>query len=146
MSGRRNTAIWNTLGRLGLAARAAVLGAVVVVAFAAVAPVAHRIAPSDGVTAAAVAAAACWTGGVLALVVASLCRGPAAILYHALLGTLARAVPPLLLGLAAHFRAPSLIEAGVAFYLVVFYLVALTTETIMTLAQVPSGPNSSKVI
>jgi hypothetical protein len=125
----------NNLRRLGLAARAAALVGMAVVAGAIAAPVAWRLGGWAGVAAAAAADGVCLAGGVVALICAHLLRGPRNALPALLTGMTARTGIPLIALLVAHLRGGPLAEAGLLYYVLVFYPVVLTAETILSLPQ-----------
>jgi len=83
---------------------------------------------SAGLTAAAVAGAVCWFGGILGLAVASQFTGRQAA-NGALLATLIRMVPPLLFGIAVLSQQSSLLKAGVLEMAICYYLFGLAIET-----------------
>lgn len=146
MSGSRMTNIWNRLSRLGVLAQAGLVSGVVLCVWLVVAPLAYRVSPSMGLVASATAAGICLVGAALALASAALLRGPSAAMQRMLLGMFARALLPLLLGVALHVKVPALADAGMIFYLLVFYLATLVTETLVMLAQVPRSHTPGKPI
>ncbi len=129
-----------------LAVRAAGLTIVVVLLYAAVAPVGWHLRGPTGLTAAAAAAGVCWLGATLALVVSHLLRGPSAALYGLLFGMALRMGVPMIAALILHVRRGALAEAGVLYYLLVFYPVTLGVETALSLPKIepasrpPEGP------
>ncbi len=143
MAGSRNAIIWNKVGRLGLIAQSTLVSAVVVAVWALVAPVAYSISGVWGLIAAGAGAGVCWLGAQLAVAIASLFRGPEAVLQRVLLGMLARTMIPLVLGVALHFKFPSLADAGVVAYLLLFYFVTMATDTMLTLTQIPSSSRAT---
>ena len=144
MPGSRNTIIWSKLGRLGLAGHSGLVSGVVLVAWAVLAPVAYEISGTRGPIAAAAGAAVCLFGAELALAVGSLFRASAVAMAALAFGAFARMLLPLLLGVILHLQVPSLAEAGMIYYLLIFYLATLATETTLTLARIPSVPASHK--
>ena len=141
------TIFWNRLSRLGVLAQAGRRergGAVRVAGRGALGFQASRA--SMGLVASATAAGICLVGAALALAIAALLRGPSAAMYGWLLGMFARALLPLLLGVALHFKVPALADAGMIFYLLIFYLATLVTETLVMLAQVPRSHTPGKPI
>lgn len=132
---------------MGLAAQAGLLAAVVLVAWLLVAPLAYAFSGSAGVVAAAVGAGVCFVGGGLALSIAGLLNHSSAAMVSLALAMLARTLIPLVLGVALHRAVPLLAGAGMIFYLLVFYMVALATETALMLAKVPpSGVAPGKAL
>jgi len=138
------------LGKLqqgGLLLQSAVLGLVVAVAYGLVAPVAGYLAGGGGLTAAAVAAAFCLGGASVALLMAHLFRGPNGALAGVLLGMAARMVIPLGGGYACHANGGPLAEAGLLYYLLVFYPITLALETWLSLPETkPAGEYSGASI
>src|SRR5262245_21564409 len=120
MAANRSTTAWNRLAGLGLAAQAGLVAASIVVAAAIAAPVANALAGPIGVWAVAVAAGACLLGAVLALVTSALFPSPDAVMQRMALTMLSRTMIPLLLGVAVHFKSPTLADAGMIYYLLGF--------------------------
>jgi hypothetical protein len=138
----------NRLQNQGLAIRATVLGVVVLAEYALVVPVAVHIGGMMSLVAAAVSGALCLTGATLALIASHMLRGPQ-LAIHALLVSMAlRLGVPLGAAVALHFRGGPLAEAGILYYLLVFYPVTLSVETAISLPLVReatgSGPRPSK--
>jgi len=121
------------LRNLSLAARSTILVTVAVTLYALLAPTAFFFGGVAGLWAAAAAAAMCLGGAGIALVISYLLRSPARALCGMLLGTAARMAIPLGFGLAAHLRGGPLAEAGLLYYLLVFYPVTLAVETALSL-------------
>jgi hypothetical protein len=144
MPGSRNTIAWSKLGRLGLAGHAGVVSGVVLAVWVMLAPVAYEISGVRGPLAAAVGAAVCLFGAELALAITSLFRATAVGMVALALGMLARMLLPLLLGAMLHLQMPSLAEAGMIYYVLIFYLATLATETTLSLARIPAVPASRK--
>jgi hypothetical protein len=146
MSVSQNTMIWDRLGRMGLAARCCLLSGMALIAWTISAPLAYSTRGSTGLIAAAVAAGVCWFGAVVTLPVASLLRGPTAMMYGVALTMLARTMLPLMLGVALHFSLPSLAKGGMIYYLLAFYLIMLAVETVLSVARIPHSTSSQKAI
>jgi hypothetical protein len=128
----RGKGFWfQRLGQLTLLQRVAVVLLVMVVAYGAVGPLAWYCSGSAGAVAAAVALLFCLLGGLVALVLSDVFRGPQMVLQRVLLGTLLRMGIPLGMTLMVYVRGGPLVEAGFAYYVVVFYLVMLAVETVM---------------
>ncbi len=149
MSGSEETGALGRLARrsgswsFGL--RLLVLTAVVVVAYPVLAGVATARRGSSTWQSAALAAAICWFGALLALVFSDWLRGPQAAHYALLLGLLVRTGCPLTAVVIA-IRTSSRLEAvGFVGLVLGFYFVTLVTETLLTLSQVSSGPGVAKV-
>jgi hypothetical protein len=115
-------AIWffNVRNR-GLASRATVLAGVAAVAAGIAAPVAWRIGGGAGVTAAAAAAGMCLAGAGVALTAAHLLRGPRNVWAALLVGMAARTGIPLIAALAVQLWGGPLAEAGLLYYVLIFY-------------------------
>ena len=128
-----------------LAARGGLLGLAVLVFYVAVAPVAFFIGSMSGLWAAAVAAMVCLVGAAVALAISHLLRSPEHALYGVLFGMAARMCIPLASGLLLHLCGGALAEAGVLYYLLVFYPLTLGVETMLSLPGVESGNRCSSV-
>jgi hypothetical protein len=90
--------------------------------------------------AAGVAATFCLLGGALALVAGDIVRGADRALHQMLIGTALRMAVPLGLCVSVYWRGGPLVDAGLAYYLIGFYLVMLTLETVLML---PAGPTKT---
>lgn len=123
------------LQRGGFLLQWAVLGLAVAVAFALVGPVAWYLAGPLGLTAAAVAAGLCLVGATVALLSVHLFRGPSVAVAGVLLGMAARMVIPLGGGFVLHTHGGPLAEAGLLYYLLVFYPITLALETWLSLPE-----------
>jgi hypothetical protein len=136
---------WVNLRSRSLAARAVFLGLFVAGFFALLAPLVAWWRGAAGVGAAAVAAAACLAGAGTALLVSD--RLPRA--QHALVGLLlamgARMGIPLALAAGCLVCGGALVEAGVLFYLLIFYPLTLGVETALSLAPPAPRVPGSKV-
>jgi hypothetical protein len=142
MSGTQKRTLRERLHRLGWFAQAGLVAGVVLVAWFVLAPLAFAISGYAGMIAAAVGGLVCLAGAELALALASLFRGPAAAMYALAVGMLARTIVPMLLGVALHLSVPRLAAAGMIFYLLIFYVVALATETVLLVAKIPPATAS----
>ena len=125
--------IWAESAGRRLALRGGVLGLAVAVLAAVLLPVAGWMDGGAGVAAAAVAAAVCMSGAAGALGISHLLRGPELALPSLLLGMAARTGLPLLLAIVIQFRGGPLADAGFLYYLLVFYPVTLSLETVLSL-------------
>ncbi|MBI3836304.1 MAG: hypothetical protein HY288_00025 [Planctomycetia bacterium] len=134
--------VWNRLALLGLAGQAAVVSGIVAIVWLLAAPVAYEISGVRGLVTAACGATVCLIGAQLALFITSLFRGSSAAMYALVLAMLARTIIPLLLGVVLHRQVPALAQAGIIFYLLVFYMATLATETVLMLAHVQSSSTS----
>jgi hypothetical protein len=128
------------LRRQGWGAQSAVLALAVLAVYGVVAPVAKHLDGLRGLGAAAVAAGLCLLGAGSALVAGRRLRGPNDVLLRLLVGMPLRMGLPLAIGLMCHFRGGVLAEAGLLYYLLVFYPVTLGVETTLSLpsAERPS--------
>jgi hypothetical protein len=144
MSGSQKSTLRDQVSRLGILAQGGLLAGVLLVGLLPVAPVAYAISGSAGVIAATVAAGLCLAGAEFALIATVPFSGrPSAAMYSLTVGMLARALIPLMFGVALHLRVPWLADAGMVFYLLIFYMVALATETALMLAKIPPTTASS---
>jgi hypothetical protein len=116
-----------------LAARSILLGSVVAVLYGLVAPIAFSLGGTTALVAAGAAAGLCLLGAGLALVISHSLRKPKYALYGVLLGTAVRTGIPLGLGLTLFTLGGTLVQAGLMYYLLVFYLVTLGVETFLSL-------------
>lgn len=146
MAGSRNTILWNRLACLGLLGQAGLVAAVSAGIWLIISPLAYQLSGAAGLAAAAVGGGICFMGAALALILAVPFPGPDAVMHRMALGMLARALVPLSLGVALHFKAPALAQAGMVFYLLVFYMATLAMETLLMLAQVPRASATDKSI
>jgi hypothetical protein len=124
---------------LGLTTRSALLGLTVAALLVVVLPLAWLVTGPAGLLAAPVAAGICLLGAVLALIVSHLLREPRVALYGMLFAMLFRMGIPLTFAVTVHLRGGALAEAGVLYYLLVFYPVTLAVETALSLP----GPQAS---
>jgi hypothetical protein len=124
--------------------RTAVLGLVPLPVLLAIAPIAVHYAGIAGLAAAAVAAVLCLAGACPALVICNRLRKPNEALAGLLAGTLVRMGVPLMFGLAIHFCGGPLAEAGLIYYLLIFYLVTLAAGTVLALPVKPKPATRRK--
>ncbi len=145
--GAHSVATWLAdLRNRSIAARGTFLGLVVLGLYALVAPVAGFFCGGPaGIWAAAAAALLCLAGAGLALVVSHALREPNHALYGMLLGMAARMGIPLGFGLVCHLQGGALAEAGLLYYLLVFYPVTLGVETALSLPRNERPASSSDV-
>lgn len=139
MSTRGMNSWFEQLRNRGVAVKTAVLAIVVLVVFMVAAPVVFHISGTTGVTAAGLAATACLLGAAIALLAGQRVQGPEHALAALLVGMIARMGVPLIIGLVTHLRGGPLAEAGLLYYLLIFYPVTLTIEVALTLRQRPSA-------
>lgn len=127
-----------------LAVRATFLLAAVVVLYVMVLPAALVCGGDGGLRASGFAALACLVGAEIALVVSRLLRAPQQALWALLLGMTARMGVPLIFGLVVQLTGGPLAEAGLLFYLLVFFPVILAVETTLSLPQTKSAQRCTK--
>ncbi len=142
MSGGRTTILRDKLRNLGLAGHAILVGAVIGLAWLAAAPVAYALSGPQGPWAAAVAAVVCLSGALVAVATTSLVRGPGAAMHSLVLGMLARALLPLLIGVVLVIKVRWLAETGMIVYLLLFYLATLVVETAVAICQLSNTAKS----
>lgn len=95
-----------------------------------------------GAVASLAAAGCCWGGGLAAIAADQGLISRGRLRAAMLAGAGLRLVPPIALAVAARLQAAGLWEAGLAYYLAVFYIVVLSTETITRLPlrlETPQG-------
>ena len=129
--------------RTSLAARGAQLLALMALSFAVISPLAYYLSGAQGLAASAVAAGTCLVAGVGALTLASLFPGRNTVAVGVLAGGLVRMAVPLVVVLVVYTRGGMLVEAGMVYYMLAYYFIALIVETGMVLRQFPprlSGP------
>ncbi|MCH2124661.1 MAG: hypothetical protein MK165_07710 [Pirellulaceae bacterium] len=101
-------------------------------------PIAWATMGASGLVAAVVANLACLSGGVIALWVCGRFTEPTAVVASILLGTLIRMGLPLTVFMATYLRGGMVVDGGLVFYLLFFYLVMLFVETKLIVAQFSS--------
>jgi len=121
------------LRSLDFPARFRVLTAVVALAGTMVIPVGLAAAGPMGAAAALAAGGICLFSGLVALLLAELCRSPELFLWGVLGGMAIRMVLPLGAAALVYYRVEGLANAGFVYYLIPFYLIVLATETVLTL-------------
>lgn len=121
------------LRNCGVSIRLAVLTVVVLAAYCLTAPVAARLGGAEALKAAALAAGLCLIGAASALLIGDRLRGPHGALASLWLGMILRMGVPLTAGLIIHLHGGPLAQAGLLWYLVVFYPITLTVGTILSL-------------
>ncbi len=84
-----------------------------------------------GAISASLAWATCLLGGLLALWLVHLFRGPQNVVPQVLLGMFARMGIPLLICMAVYVQGGPMAQAGFVYYLLAFYFVTLISETIL---------------
>jgi hypothetical protein len=127
------------LRQRSLAVRTTLLGMAVSAFAIGLLPVAASTAGWLGAVALATAAVACLLGASLALLISERWQPPEHVLIALLLGMLARMGFPLGVALSCLGGGRTLADAGLLYYLLVFFPLTLTIETMLSL------PNRSTV-
>ncbi len=123
--------------RIGLLGRlVAILTAVLVLAWPIFALVGYWSFGVAGLWSATAAGFVCWVATVAALVVAAVSCGPNAALFSLLGGMFLRLGLPLVFGMVAQDRSPTLAAGRILGMVLAYYLVALPTETWLSLKLV----------
>ena len=128
----------------GVAVRATMLGAVVVAALAATAPVAIRLGGSLALAAAATAALLCLAGAAAALLIVDRFRAPSGALAALWIGMTIRTGGPFAVGMIIHLHGGPLAQAGLLCYLLVFYPIVLAVGTILSLPPTNRQPTPAR--
>ena len=114
--------------------RATMLGLTVLTAAAIILPIGYFIAGHRAeFSAGAMAAGVCLVAALLALGTSHLLQGPQHLLASVAAGMMIRMGIPLVAALVVRNLGGPLADAGFLYYLVVFYPVTLTAETILSL-------------
>jgi hypothetical protein len=138
-------ATWlGNLRNRGVAVRLMVLGIVVLAVYALAAPVAICLSGFIALAAAALAAGLCLTGAAAALLVADRLRGPGGALAALWLGMALRMGVPFGAGVTIHLHGGPLAQAGLLWYLLVFYPITLVVGTVLSLP--PSNRQQTPVV
>jgi hypothetical protein len=120
------------------------LTAVVLLALLVVGGVVGSTRGMNGVLAASTAAAICWFGSTIALLLAGrLSRTNHAVQGH-LLGMFFRLGLPLIAGIVVQEQGGWMAEAGLFGMIVIFYLITLVVETLLSLRFVNRSGNVSQ--
>lgn len=129
------------VGRLTTGSRCACLVAATLLAFAIAAPIAYGRQGMIGIQAVSLAAGVSLFGAIIAVVLASTHRGTPSVVAWVLAGDGIAMAIPLTTGMIVTRTSPALTEAGTFLWIVLFFLVALTTKTLLVapLAQQPKG-------
>lgn len=107
------------------------LTAVVLIALAVIGSVAKQRQGVIGLEAAGVAAFTCWVSATAALLLAASLRNTAHSVSGLLGGTLLRTMIPLAVAAVSQASASPLAQAGLFGYLVLFFLLTLSVETLL---------------
>jgi hypothetical protein len=129
------------LRQRSLAFRQALLAVAMLAAYALAAPAAGWLFGWWGLASAALAGAVCWIGAGLALGMAFLLRGPNLAMQAMLFALVFRTGLPLGFVMIVQAGGGSLTWAGLVYFLLVFYLVALGVEVLLSLPE--PGPTSA---
>ena len=116
-----------------IATKIAALVIATAIAFASASPAVFRLQGADGLRAAALAATLCLLGATLALAIGQLSADQRFIMPALCLGTALRMGIPLITVFSIHLHGGPLAEAGLIYYLLVFYPVTLLVETALSL-------------
>ena len=115
-----------------------------VIAFVAIGWVNFRFHGQMGVVSAGVAVVICWLSAVIALTISAVMRGPQNAIQGVLLGMIFRMGLPMAAGLILSINVPPLAKAGVFEMILVFYLITLVVETILSLGLVHTPKDAAK--
>ena len=120
------------------------LTAVVLLALLLVGAVVGNSRGSTGVMAASTAAAICWFGSTVALLMAGYSSRSNQAVHGHLLGMFFRLGLPLVAGMCLQKAGGPLADAGVFGLIVVFYLVTLVAETVLSLRFIKHSQQLAK--
>jgi hypothetical protein len=134
--------IWIGIGRLGFPSRAALLGVTAFVIWTVSAFVGYEFAGSSGLIAATLAGVVCLVASELALVVLELFRDPKLALHGVVVGMMIRMGLPLLVGLFLQLNNEALANAGLLYYVLIFYLATLLVETALVVSHLQNSHRS----
>lgn len=130
MTPHGDSADWVALARsLSPVARAALLFSLLFLAVLISLPVAANASGWQGCAASACAALLCFAAGVAVVLVTLFASSPEHVAYFVVLGMFFRMGIPLVACLAIYVRGGWLVEAGLVYYLLVYYPLALAAET-----------------
>jgi hypothetical protein len=132
------------LRRQGLIVQLGVLSLAVVTAFAVIGPLAGWLRGAVGVAAAAVAAGVCFLGAAAALCLGRVFSDPARAWIGALAAMIPRMGVPMSFALFFYGLGGRLTDAGLLYYLIVFYPLTLAVETMLSLPETDKKRFSGK--
>ncbi len=132
-------------GRLGLLTGQIALAIVVGLVLAPGAATGWMISGPWGIAAAVVAAVSCWMGAASALAAAALLSGVANGLGGLLAGMGLRMGIPLTCGLLLQLTGGPLTEAGVLYYLLVFYPITLSVEIALSIRHASADKRAASL-
>ncbi|OHB78096.1 MAG: hypothetical protein A2W31_13230 [Planctomycetes bacterium RBG_16_64_10] len=119
----------------GFVRRVGGLAVVVTASVAVLSPVALWMGGSAGLWAAGAGAAACLAGGISAEVAANWLSHERRPLAAILAGMLLRMAVPLVALVIVHYHGGVLVQGGMVYYVLAFYLITLMAETWMALGE-----------
>lgn len=128
------------LGSRSLPARLCLLLGGMLTVWAALALPALEWHGAVGLAALSLAAGACAASAVAAMLIGACLRSPAVALAGVLLPMSVRIFTPLAAAVVVRLRGPGLVEAGFAYYLIAFYLLALAVEVPLSLPRLQTQP------
>jgi hypothetical protein len=137
-------AFLQNLRNRGVAVRLGTLTTTMLVALAAATPVAIRVGGLNAVAAAATAIGLCLAGAALALILADRLRTSNSMLAGLWIGVALRTGAPFVAGMAIHLQGGPLAQTGLLWYLLVFYPIALTAGTILSLPPTKPQPTPAR--
>lgn len=124
---------------MGLLRRALWLAVAMMATLAAAAPVGWCLDDGDGCLAAVIAAGVCLGAGVLGLLAGAGVSVTSQSPLGMVAGMLVRMAIPLAACLVFQLRVPVLAKVGIVFYVLAFYAVMLTLETILAVRDLTSA-------
>jgi hypothetical protein len=132
-----------TLAGRRLAARVGLFVVVMLLAAAVAAPVGWMLSGRSGLGCVIAAAGVCTLAGVAALTIHELFLQPQWLLLDVAAGFLLRMGVPLAFCMIVHLRGGALAEAGLAVYVLAFYLASLAAGTALSLPRFPAPVRGS---
>ena len=116
---------------------------VTLAAFILVLPVAYVTCQMSGIIACGLSALTCYSAGCIGLMIGRTFLGPQLAIHGWLVGMLFRiAVPLALVALAASRR--DLLDVGMVYYVLYFYMIVLVTDVILALPEVASADRQQR--
>jgi hypothetical protein len=109
-------------------------------------PVAYDRHGTAGAWAVGVALGVCWATGTAALAIIRLTRAAGRATHGLLLSMLVRMAVPMIVGAALDQRGGPLAAAGVFGWIVVYYLVMLAVESLLSVRLFKQAKNISKAL
>lgn len=130
-----NSALNQRISRLKTTGRIALLALILAAVVAAVSPLAFLLGRSGGVAAEALAAAVVWFASVLGIALGQMVRGPNQAMMNLLICMSVRMIVPLAACFLAYSSGSQFAKDGFAFYVLVFYLLALPVDTLFAVVH-----------